>query len=302
MSVFLFLTAVLLVLLLIFTKAVRLASADESLFELRRRQRIRDGRAADTLRMQSLRTQGAVLTGPLQAVLMVLLTALFVYLLGWAWGLITSLLIGLFYGRIAELAFVRKTANKLYKQYEPALLGVVSKYKKTIQFIGGKRLLEERVHPIGSREELAHLLEQSPVFTEEDTALLKNTFRFKERTVEELMTPKEKIVTVDDSELLGPLVLDDLHKTGHTIFPVVKGGAVVGLLDSSDHVDLHTKESVHVRSVMHTDVAKGNEAMTLDEALRALLASKEQLLIVLDDSDQMTGILSLKDVVRALTG
>src|SRR5690606_7905675 len=113
---------------------------------------------------------------------------------------------------------------------------------------------------------------------------------------------RNKVVTVDDSELLGPLVLDDLHKTGHTIFPVVKGEAVVGLLDSSDHADLHTKESVHVRSVMHTDIVEVGEDTRLDAALRTLLATKEQLLIVVGDTAQMAGIVSLKDVVRALIG
>ena len=302
MSIFLFLIIGFLIVLLVFMKAVNPTSAGESLFELRRRQRMRDGRAAEALRRQSLLAQGAVLAVPLQATVLVLLVALLIYTLGWLGGLFLALFIGVTYSRIAENAFIHKVANKVYRRNERVLLGMVAKYKKIIRLIGGKRLLEERARPIGSREELGHLLEQSPVFSDEDTELLKNTFRFKERTVEELMTPKEKVVTVDDSELLGPLVLDDLHKTGHTIFPVVKDGTVVGLLDSSDHADLHTKESVHVRSVMHTDVTKADETMTLDEALRTLLGSKEQLLIVMNDDEQMTGVVSLKDVVRALTG
>ena len=287
---------------LVFISAIQPKPRATSVFELRRRQRLRDTAATEALRRETLLAQGAVLGMPLRAMLLVLFSATLLYQLGWPLGLLVALFTGLVYSRIAHISFIQKFSNTIYKKYEPRLLDLASKYKKSIRLLGGKRLLEEQTYPIGSREELAYLLEQSPVFSEDDTNLLKNTFRFKERTVEELMVPKEKVITVDDTELLGPLVLDDLHKTGHTIFPVVKDKAVVGLLDSSDHVDLHVKESVHVRSVMHTDIAKVSEDMTLDVALRALLNTKDQLMIVEGNDGQLVGIVSLKDIVRALIG
>lgn len=302
MSIILLLITVLLLAVLLCIAAIQPRPATSSVFELRRRQRLRDTTATEALRRETLIAQASVLGVPFRAILLILISAVLLYQLDWLMGLPVALFVGLTYNRVAHISFLQDLSNALYRKYESHFLDLASKYKKAIRFVGGKKLLEERVYPIGSREELAYLLEQSPVFSDEDTNLLKNTFRFKERTVEELMTPKEKVITVDDSELLGPLVLDDLHKTGHTIFPVVKDKAVVGLLDSSDHVDLHAKESVHVRSVMHTDIAKVSEDMTLDTALRTLLTTKEQLMIVVDDDEQLIGIVSLKDIVRALIG
>ncbi len=302
MTILIFSIAGGLFILLVLVSAVKPKRATASLFELRRRQRLRDNGASEELRRQALLTQAAALSWPIRAVLLVLLTALFIYLMGWAGGLLIILVICLIHDRIAQIAFISKLSNRIYNRNERTLLGLVSKYKKPIRLIGGKRILEERIVPLGSKEEFTHLLELSPIFSEGDKRILEKTLRFKERTVKELMIPRNKVITVADSELLGPLVLHDLHKTGHTIFPVIKGDAVVGLLDSTDHFDLHTKESVHVRSVMHSDVTEVDEGASLNEALRALLSTKEQLLIVVNDDGKMTGIVSLKDIVRAIVG
>ncbi len=302
MSVFLFILAGGLFTLLIVLAAARPPRAAHSLYELRRRQHLRDKNASDELRRQALLGQASVLYTPLLAVLLVSITALLIYLLGWTAGLAGAFAVALLYGRIASIPLVKKLANKVYRRNEQRLLGVVSKYKKATRAIGGKRPPEEHQPPIGSKEELLHLMESSPMFSDDDKQLLENTLRFRQRTVGELMTPKSKVVTVADSELLGPLVLDDLHKSGHTIFPVVKDEAVVGLLDSRDHIDLHTKESVYVRSVMHTDVPKINETATLSEALEVFIRAKESLLIVVDSDGQMVGIVSLSDIVQALVG
>lgn len=301
MTPFLSIIIVVLVGMLLVLASLHPERTKDSIFELRRRQRMGDKRASDTLRRETLLLQVSVLNTPARAMLIALVAILLFQLFSW-WGLLASLLVALSYEQIAHLSFFAKMTNRLYARREERLLEFISKYKKSMQMIGGKKSLHDEVRTVASKEELAHLLEASPIFSEDDKRLLENTLRFSGRTTSELMTPKEKVVTVDDSELLGPLVLDDLHKTGHTIFPVVKGDKVVGLLDSSDHSDLHTKESVHVRSVMRSEVVKIHEDMALDESLKLLLATKEQLVIVVDDNEQMVGVISLKDIVRALTG
>lgn len=271
-------------------------------FELRRRQKMKDKRAEDILRREELLAQASILKPPLTAVLLVTLTALIIYPLGLAGGLVASLATGLLYARLARLPFIHKLAMKLYVLSEPRLLRLVSKYEGKLKLIGGRALLEDKPVVLHSREELAHAVETSGFIPEDDKRLLKSALSFKQRTVKEIMIPKKNVATVNDTELLGPLVLDDLHKTGHTIFPVIAAGKVVGLLDSRDHVGLRTQESMHVRSVMHSDVVKISEESALNQTLQVLLEAKQQIVIVVGDDDQMTGLVSLKDVIRALTG
>jgi CBS domain containing-hemolysin-like protein len=164
-----------------------------------------------------------------------------------------------------------------------------------------KELKDDRPLP-SSAEEIAHIIEASQVFSSDDTRLLKSALGFRRRLVKDNMTPKDKIISVPYDELLGPLVLDGLHKTGHTLFPVMKGDDIVGILDSSGHVAVRDQNSAYVRDVMYTDSVNINQEATLDDALQLFLTSKQRLLIVVNDEAKTTGLLSLGDVVRALTG
>ena len=50
-----------------------------------------------------------------------------------------------------------------------------------------------------------------------------HSLSFDNEKVSSVMTPRNEIKTIKKSEILGPLVLDDLHKTGHSRFPVIDG-------------------------------------------------------------------------------
>lgn len=291
-----------LLVMLVVVTAARPTHTTLSLFELRRRQELKDRKASETLHREELLAQLSTLTAPLKALLLVAIALLFVYVLGWNKGTAAALAAGLLYERVARLKLVRKMSSALYVRYEGKLLGIADKYEGILRLAGGKTPLKEKRLVLESPEELAHIVESSHIFSDEDRQLLKNALRFKRQLVKDIMTPWDVVVTVKYTELLGPLVLDDLHKTGHTIFPVVNAHDIIGLLDSGDHVALRSKESVHVRDVMHTDVARVNQAATLDEALRALIAAKQQLLIVMDDDEKTVGLLSLGDVIQTLTG
>lgn len=286
---------------LILVAAVRPTHTTLSMFELRRRQKLRDKAAEEILAREEALAQLTLLNVPLRALLIVAIALLSVYAFGWSKGSVVALTIALLYGRIAQFSFLRTLAGKLYKPREQKLLSAIAKYETFFRFLSGK--VPRNAAPlVSSPEEVAHIIESSQIFSSEDTKLLKNALAFRHQQVKDIMVPKKSIVTVQYTDLLGPLVLDDLHKTGHTIFPVVKGDNIVGLLDSSDFVALKNKESVHVRDVMHQDIARVNHTATLDSALRTLMDQRQQLLIVTDDTKSTVGLVSLSDIVRTLTG
>lgn len=294
--------AVVLYLLLVLIEAGQAAHTTTSLFELRRRRKAGDRKAVDVLRREELLAQVGMLRTPLRGVLLLCLVVALFYLLGQPRGIAVAVLIIFVYGRIAHIGVVRKLANRLYARSEAKLLHFWVKYEKVFRGIAGKASLSQPTAPLSSREELAHLLAVSPIFSDEDKKLLESVLRFDDLTVNDVMTKKSAMVTVKPDELLGPLVLDDLHKTKHEIFPVENKGDIVGMLDIRDHVALKRKESVYTRDVMYAGVVRIAETEPLDEALRVLMAAKQPYLIVIDDDGQVTGMLGLSDLIRTLTG
>ena len=78
------------------------------------------------------------------------------------------------------------------------------------------------------------------------------------------MTPWKGVASVDNKELLGPLVLDDLHKSGHYRFPAVEKSSqdIVGVLNIRSLVDVsvsnHTQRVDHAMSREVPTVLKTN--------------------------------------------
>jgi len=291
-----------LVLALILVSAVRPAHAPFSLFELRRRQKLGDKKAeAALIREESLARLG-MLRVPMQVLLGMAAALLLAYVFGWVIGAVAALVVGLLHAPVARFTLVRRLAGKIFARYEKKLLIIVAQHKGLFRLVGGKTLLKS-THPLpASPEEITHIIESSNVFSGEDTTLLKNALSFRHRFVKNIMTPAEAIISIPYGDLLGPLVLDGLHKTGHTLFPVMKGSTIVGILDSKGHVTVRNQDSVYVRDVMYTDIVKIDQTVSLDDALKVFLKSRQQLLIVTNDEGATAGILTLDDVVRALTG
>jgi CBS domain containing-hemolysin-like protein len=158
---------------------------------------------------------------------------------------------------------------------------------------------------LSSREELHHLVETSgSLLSADEKALISHSLTFNDRAVKKIMTPRSVIDSISHKELLGPLVLDDLHKTGHSRFPVVDGDIdhVVGMLHIQDLLTLDTKRSTTAAKAMEPRVFYVREDQTLKYALTAFLRTHHHLFVVVNEFRETVGLLSLEDVIEALIG
>lgn len=272
-------------------------------FELIRRRNMGDAQAIFGLKRQ--KALGGLLA--LQVLVGWLLLAfeaiLLVVLLGWLGGILASVVVVGGVGSIARLGIVRRGSQKLYRKYENSLISFVGKYKKLFRILSPPLEVVQASDLPGSREELEHVLQASrSLVTPDEAAVMTRSLKFFGRTIADVMTPISSVVTVEAGELLGPLVLDDLHRTGHTLFPVENGSEVVGLLDITDSVGLRSQESPSVRDIMRHEMVRVAHDEPLDEALRILIDSKQPCLLVTGEDQAVVGLISLGDVVRALTG
>jgi hypothetical protein len=177
----------------------------------------------------------------------------------------------------------------LYSGQERHLLGFANRWPTLGWLLGSDRRTnhDQRVE---SQEHLVHLVESAGhVLSEQQQRLIKRSLNWHGATIEEVMTPAKDIVSVSDRELLGPLVLNDLHKSGHHRFPVIHKDIdqVLGMVNISDllQVDAIQKSHTADKAMTPIDVRLPIDT-TLPHALKSLLAHPSQLGLVVDDDDK----------------
>lgn len=290
---------------LVLLSAFRSHRSTFSRFELQRRAKLGDRQADEILRREELLGEAARLQAPITGLLFVLLTASFIGALGWRQGLIMAAAAALLYGLLARLALIRRLTRRLAQRYETPSLAVLKKYPVIVKLFGSQRQADNHSIKLGSHEELLHLLETShSLFSDNDKNLLFGALDFRKKLVSEVMIDRQDAVTIAHDELLGPLVLSDLYKTGHTSFPVVHGDIdhVVGLLDIRSLLTLESELSVVAAKAMTPEVLSIPASETLYDAMRLFLRSEQQLLLVADDEGVTIGLLGLYATLNELFG
>jgi len=280
-------------------------TVDISHYELNRRKKDGDKTAAMELERRQLLVDVLSLQKVLQALLLVIFVILSVVAFGWLLGIIISVIVSLEYGRIARIDLWRRSFQNLYDKHEDAILDFVYKFSGVFGLIRSTAPEQATDARLSSREELTHLVETSDhLLSRDEKTLLLHGLTFSDRKVNEVMTPRGVIDSISKSELLGPLVLDDLHKTGHSRFPVADGDIdhVVGMLHIQDLFTLDTKRSMTAEKAMEPRVFYIKEDQSLGHALAAFIRTHHHLFIVVNEFRETVGLLSLEDTIEALIG
>ncbi|OGL36450.1 hypothetical protein A3E49_00570 [Candidatus Saccharibacteria bacterium RIFCSPHIGHO2_12_FULL_49_19] len=129
---------------------------------------------------------------------------------------------------------------------------------------------------------------------------------FADKTVASVMRPRRKVKLVEASEPVGPHLMDELHDSGQTGFPVVKGSAkasspeIIGILYLQDIIGV--TEGGKVSGVMKKPVSYINERQSLSDALLAFSKTRSHLLVVVNNFEEIVGTLTFEDVISQLVG
>lgn len=274
-------------------------------FELKRR--AADGDATARISLERTKQQNDIssLQTIVTAILLMSFMALSIARFGWGIGVTVAVIVAITYGAFGRIGIVQRYAQKLYRHHEERSKQAVEKFPRVTELLRHAPQPQRYDTELGSRQELEHLIATShAVVSSEEKALLLHGLDFQQRTVREVMTPADKIDTIGKRELLGPLVLDDLHKTGHTHFPVIDKDIhhIIGILRAQDMLTLDIKRSVTAEKAMDAHVYYICEDQSLQQALAAFIHTYHHLLIVINDDHETVGLLSLKDTVEALVG
>jgi CBS domain containing-hemolysin-like protein len=157
------------------------------------------------------------------------------------------------------------------------------------------------------REDLIDLLDRQrgmpdSRISDAELDIAKNALSFGERTVGEIVVPRRVVKMVSVNDVIGPIMLDELHASGFSRFPVYESSFdnVVGMLYLHDLVD--TKHGGTVRDIMRRKVYYVHEDEPLYQVLHAFIKTKHHLFVVINGFEEFIGIITIEDVLEQVIG
>lgn len=223
---------------------------------------------------------------------------------------VASIIFGELLPKRLALAHSETIASRLSRPIQAVALGLgpivrfLSWVTDTLAALFGVRSTGETV-PV-SDEELRHLLEQGKragVFSSTEQGMVERVLRLDEMRVEELMTPSIRIVWINADEA-PEVTWRALVASGHSHFPVYRGSRenILGVVSVKA---LWANMAVGLPAAP-ADLA--TPALILPETIPALRAleqlqkARQRVALVSDEFGNITGILSLLDLLEAVVG
>lgn len=161
---------------------------------------------------------------------------------------------------------------------------------------------------VRSRQELAHIIETLPhaILEDHERRLLQGELLFSRATVGQEMVSIDLLLMIDEKELLGPLVLDQIHKSGQSVVPVTSGRdeTVVGVLPVKDQLSVQRQQTPRARDAMLPLGGGGETALYADDTLASALewmVKQEQFIApVYDRERDIVGVIDLRTIIQVL--
>lgn len=156
-----------------------------------------------------------------------------------------------------------------------------------------------------SAEEFLNLLRRTPrsVLSSRERHVIATIMNFPTVKVSEIMLPKSVITYVHTDEILGPLTLDRLYRSGFQHFPVLDANRkIIGVVHTTSFNNLEIKETRRVADILDPKICYVREDYTLNQALAAFLRTNSYFFLVIDHSERIVGILTYEMLVDYLLG
>lgn len=194
---------------------------------------------------------------------------------------------------IAALALVSRPFVFLLSASTEGLLKLLGK-----KDVNNANLTEEDIHAMLDEGSEAGLIE------EHEHEMLRNVFRLDDRPIASFMTPRKDIIYLD-LEQAHEEILETLIASEHSRFPVCKGGLhnILGVMTANLLLKLRLKHEPADKIIEYLLPATYvPETVTGMKALAQFQESGMKLAFVIDEYGEILGIITLQDLVEALTG
>lgn len=138
--------------------------------------------------------------------------------------------------------------------------------------------------------------------TTEELLLIRSVLQFGDHKVRDVLRPRKQVKAVALSDAIGPVLLDELHASGQTVFPVKKAPRSTEIVASLHLGDLSLHSTGTVEDYASKGVTYMHESDNLADALHAFYQTKRQLFVVINSFEEYVGVLTLEDILHTLVG
>lgn len=193
---------------------------------------------------------------------------------------------------IQFLAVVSRPFVRLLTFSTDAILQLMGK-----RDLGGSSVTEEDIHAM--LEEGS----ESGIIEKQEHEMLRNVFRLDDRQIGSLMIPRGDIVFLDINQPLEEN-LKRVSESNHSRFPVCRGGLhdIVGVITAKQlFTQLHQTGKTDLAAQLQPCVYVP-ESLTGMELLEQLRTSATPMVFVIDEYGEIQGLVTLQDVLEAVTG
>lgn len=126
---------------------------------------------------------------------------------------------------------------------------------------------------------------------------------FDSKKVEDLMVLRDKMVFVGEKEVLGPLILDKLYKSGFTNFPVINSKErVLGVIHTEALNALEIRKTDTASKYVDKNVNYLHAKDSLKFAIEEIKRTNGYYFLVLNDNEELVGFFTASMLLSYLVG
>jgi putative hemolysin len=194
--------------------------------------------------------------------------------------------------------------NVIMSILNPVVVGVTYVSNKVLLLIGLDVTKIKR--PLMTEEEIQTCIKMGwdeGAITAEERTMLSRVFTLNDKTVGQVMIPKEEMAVLDFNASITELS-KTIIKTGYSRFPVKKGNnlEIVGFVHGKDILQfLDSKKPVSLRKIMRPPYFVSADKK-IDAQLRSFQGRKLHQAVVLDKKGKVAGLITLEDILEELVG
>jgi Mg2+/Co2+ transporter CorB len=115
------------------------------------------------------------------------------------------------------------------------------------------------------------------------------------------MTARKKIKIISPDSLIGPVLVDELHKNGQT-YALVQSSAKGEIEGFIDYTKLDLQRSGKIKDFMERRIYYIHQDDLLSEALKAFKITNHPILVVVNSHEDYVGILNVDNILAELLG
>lgn len=156
-----------------------------------------------------------------------------------------------------------------------------------------------------TREELFATIQDAPlgILNNRERQTISAILELPKTPAAELIIPADKIVFVRHNEVLGPLTLDRLYRSGFSHFPVVDASKhIIGVIHTTQLNNLEVRETSQAEEILDPGVYYIRADYTLEQVLAAFLRTNCHFFLVVDHYGKITGLLTFANFLKFIFG